>query len=175
MGDFIRSIFSKFYDFLGDFIEYYLSPIICVGIVIFFIVLSNEKFFFPPPPPIDRTSPLDKAVVSVNNYSETKFIITYNGYKFVHNAQGNYRNLNIRAGFHYYPPSGESDFWYPPKFIEKYVEKWDSGDEIKFVVERDRIEKITLFIRGDFTVGDTFPKPFDFYKEWFFRKPFDKP
>jgi len=151
---------------------YVLSPLI----VIFFIVLLNQNFFFPPPPPIHRTSPLDKAVVSVNNYSETKFIITYNGYKFVHNAQGNYRNLNITAGFYYYPPSGETDLdLYPPKFENKYIEKWDSGDEIKFFVKRERIQKITLFIRGDFTVGDTFPKPFDFYKEWFFSKPFDKP
>jgi len=125
----------------------------------------------------NQSIPLNQAVVSVNSFEEKGFFSYSGGYKFVHNAQGNYRKLNITATFEYHPDSNSSSvfFNYGPITTKKYIEKWDSGDEIKFDARRERIEKITLFIEGDFIAGDNIIKKFEFKKNWLFEKPFDKP
>ena len=158
----------------------------CVFVLISITVISAALFLwllgsiayivFYPPPPIDKSSPLDQAVVSVNTFTERSWGFNTQGYKFVHNAEGNYRNLNVTASFYFYPhwqPSSNPDT--PPKIEKKYIQKWDSKDELKFYISNERIQKITLFIEGDLTAGDNILKKIKFEQNWDYKRPFDKP
>ena len=60
-------------------------------------------------------------------------------------------------------------------FQKKYIQKWDSKDELKFYISNERIQKITLFIEGDLTAGDNILKKIKFEQNWDYKRPFDKP
>ena len=164
-------------EILPYIIAYICGLVGLFGFLLAFIIFYLDDYIN------NYSSPLDKANIKVlineANSQEPLFVASrrLQVFKFVHDSPEfrgeNYTNLLIKA---YFTGHGESGIWGLSGWKDKFIEKWNAGDEITFTTDYvGPIKEIILNINGDVYEGKIWVRKFKFEKKLHYKKPFDKP